>query len=241
MQTGLYVTLSAQVALERRLTTVANNVANMNTVGYRAEGVRFEQLLSNAADDPVAFVSTRDNYISRDPGDMIKTDNPLDVAVQGDGWLAIQTPRGVAYTRDGRMRMNASGELQTLNGYPVLDAGNSTIILDPSSGAPAIAADGMISQDGHQVGALGLFSISDDATLARAVNASVVPNKPPPAVLDFAANGFAQGFIEGSNVNPVAEMTRLIMIQRAFDSVATTNQESESSLQDAIKTLGSSS
>jgi flagellar basal-body rod protein FlgF len=102
--------LSAQVALDKRLTTIARNVANMNTVGYRADHVSFESLVSRRTDRPVAFTSTGNTFISREVGALIKTDNPLDVAVQGDAWLAIQTPAGTAYTRDGRMRMTENGD-----------------------------------------------------------------------------------------------------------------------------------
>jgi flagellar basal-body rod protein FlgF len=240
MQSGLYVTLSAEVALEKRLTTVASNVANMNTAGYRADGVSFASLLSQT-DNPVAFVSSGDTYVSRRTGDVTRTDNPLDVAVQGDAWLGIQTPQGPGYTRDGRMRILASGDLQTLNGNPVLDAGGASIVLDPSAGTPQIAGDGMITQGGRQVGALGLFNIDPTASLTRAANSAVIPDKPATVVLDFASNGVTQGFVEGSNVDPVAEMAKLIMIQRTFDSVSSMNQENEASLNDAIKTLGSSS
>jgi flagellar hook-basal body protein len=146
MQSGLYVTLSAQVALDRRLTTIATNIANQSTPGYRAEEVDFKALVSRTGDTPVAYVSHGETYISRQPGVPIKTDNPLDVAVQGDGWLALQTPAGTAYTRDGRMRMQAGGALQSVDGYPVLDAGNSPIILNPDAGPVTIAQDGMITQ-----------------------------------------------------------------------------------------------
>jgi flagellar basal-body rod protein FlgF len=117
MQSGLYVTLSAQVALERRLTTLASNIANQSTPGYRAEEVDFKTLVSRAGGTPVAYVSPGDTYISPRPGVPIKTDNPLDVAVQGDGWLALRTKAGiVVYTRDGRMQMQPGGELQSVNG-----------------------------------------------------------------------------------------------------------------------------
>ena len=105
----------------------------------------------------VAFAGNGADYISRRTGAIVKTDNPLDVAVQGDAWLAIKTPAGVVYTRDGRMTIQESGELTTLNGYSVLDAGGAPILLDPSAGLPEISRDGMISQKGNQVGALGLY------------------------------------------------------------------------------------
>jgi flagellar basal-body rod protein FlgF len=240
MQSGLYVALSGQVALERRLQTIASNVANMNTVGYRADGVSFETQLARAGDSTVAFAGNGSDYISRRSGGVSKTDNPLDVAVQGDAWLAIKTPAGTVYTRDGRMTIKDSGELTTLNGYSVLDAGGAPILLDSSAGLPDISRDGMISQKGNQVGALGLFAIDDSAKLTRYENSGVIPSKPATAVLDFATNGVAQGFVESSNVNPIMEMTKLITVTRAFDSVAAATEKSESSMTDAIKTLGAS-
>jgi flagellar basal-body rod protein FlgF len=98
----------------------------------------------------------------------------------------------------------------------------------------------MISQKGSQVGALGLYAIDDDAKLTRYNNSGVIPNKPATAVLDFTANGVAQGFVESSNVNPIMEMTKLITLSRAFDGVSAATEKSEASLSDAIKTLGSS-
>lgn len=239
MRANLYVALSGQVALEKRLDTIASNIANVNTAGYRAQGVAFSSVLSKVQDRPSSFVTTGTEYLSRAQGTMTKTDNPLDVAVQGDGFFAVRTPAGVAYTRDGRLQISASGELQTLNGYPVLDAGRGTLLLDATQGAPVITNDGMITQNGRQVGALGLFAIPEDAKLTRYDNSAVVPDKEPAAVLDFSTNGVEQGFVEGSNINPVLEITKLIDIQRAYDGLASITQSSESSLQDAVKTLGS--
>ena len=116
----------------------------------------------------MAFADSGTGFISRQAGAVSKTGNPLDVAVQGDGWLGIKTPAGIVYTRDGRMTIQELGQLTTLNSYPVLDAGGAPILLDASAGAPDIAPDGMISQKGNQVGAIGLFSIDEDAKLTRA-------------------------------------------------------------------------
>jgi flagellar basal-body rod protein FlgF len=238
MQNGLYVALSAQIALERRLETIANNVANMNTVGFRADGVSFATELAKAGDNNIAYVSTGTSYITRNTGATVKTGNPFDVAVQGDGWIAIETANGVAYTRDGRMRISDDGALQTLNGNAVLDAGGAPIMLDPGASAPTISSDGMIAQDGKQVGAIGLYEIDADAKLTRTENSGVIPDKPATPILDFTSNGVVQGFVESSNVNPIEEMTKLIAVTRAFDGVNSQVTQTESSLQDAIKTLG---
>ena len=142
------------------------------------------------------------------------------------------------YTRDGRMTMNESGSLTSLTGAPVLDVSGSPLQLDPSAGPPEITRDGMISQAGRQVGAVGLFSLDPNAKLTRAGTSGFTSDKAALPILDFAANGVAQGFVEGANADPVTEMTRLITITRNFDGVTNGVTQTESSLTDAIKTLG---
>lgn len=241
MQSNFYVGLSAQLSLQRRLETIANNVANASTAGFRAEEVKFETLLSRAAADPVAFATSGQSYLSRKSGELVRTDNMLDVAVQGDAWLAVQTPAGTAYTRDGRMKMTDTGELVSVNNQPILDVGGAPLRLDPNAGPPRIARDGTISQNDRQIGALGLFTIDEGAKLTRVENAGVVPDRPVTPALDFARIGLHQGYIERSNVNPVQEMTKLVMLQHAFEAVSATLKDSDASLQDAIKTLGATS
>jgi flagellar basal-body rod protein FlgF len=241
MQSGLYVSLSAQLALRKRVDTIANNVANMNTTGFRADEVHFQALVDKAGQANVAFASTGADYISRRSGGLTRTNNPLDVAVQGDAWFAIKTPGGITYTRDGRMQLSETGTLQNVQGYQILDAGGTPLVLDPAAGPPTIASDGMITQNGAQVGAIGLFNIDDQAKLTRSNYGGLTPDKPATAVLDFTQNGVAQGFVENANVNPVMEMSKLIMVSHDFDSVSNMIQSSESSLTDAVKTLGSNS
>jgi flagellar basal-body rod protein FlgF len=241
VQSNYYVTLSGLVALEQRLSTVANNIANMNTVGYRAGAVSFESVISKKGDTPVAYASAGVPHISRLSGSLLHTGNPLDIAVQGDAWFAVQTPAGTVYTRDGRMRLQPDGALQTLNGYPVLDAGNSPMLLEANGGSPTISQDGMVTQSGRQIGAVGLFTIDPKAKLTRYDNSGVISDKPGTAVLDFSATGIAQGFVEGANMNPVMEMAKMMMISRDFESISSAMSSSETSHKDAIKTLGSNS
>jgi flagellar basal-body rod protein FlgF len=238
MQSTFHVGLSAQLALQKRLDTIANNVANASTPGFRGEGVKFETLLSQASATPVAFASAGASYLSREAGELVPTDSAFDVAVQGDAWFGIQTPAGTAYTRDGRLKMSPTGDLQTVNGYAVLDAGGSPIQLDPNAGPPRIGRDGAISQANRALGSIGLFRIDDKADLKRFDNSGVIPDRPATPVVDFGKAGMVQGFVERSNVNPVMEMSRLIMVSRAFDAVASTLKESEASTSEAIRTLG---
>lgn len=241
MQPSLYVSLSGQIALQKRLDTIANNVANVNTSGYRAEEIRFETILSEASRDPTAYVNTGETYLSRKTGGMTETNNPLDVAVKGDAFMAIDTPAGQVYTRDGRMQMSGDGTLQTLTGYAVLDVGGAPLQLDPNGGSITIAPDGTITQGGQPRGAIGLFTISNDAKLTRYENSGVMPDLPAEPALDFTRNGFAQGFIEQSNVNPVAEITRLVMVQRSFEAVTNAMSQTDERQRDSIQKLGPSS
>ena len=238
MQTGLYVAVSGQLALDRRMAAIANNVANAGTAGYRAEETHFETIVSRRSTQPTAFSSTGVSYLSSRAGGITLTGNPLDVAVQGDGWLAIQTPSGTAYTRDGRMRMTAEGELQTLNGFPVLDAGGSALFLDPTAKTIAIARNGTIALDGKPAGTLGLFRVDLSQGYARTENSAIVPTRAAEAIASFTSDGFAQGHIEGANVNSVFEMTRLIAVTRSFERLQAAIDESQSALKNAIQTLG---
>ena len=148
MQSALYVGLSAQVALEKRLQTIANNVANVNTSGFRTDVVKFETVLSRAGATPVAFSSPGNNIISREVGNVTETGNPLDVAVVGQGFVAFAGPNGTVYTRDGRLQIAPNGDLQTLTGFPVVDSGGAQITVDPNGGPLSIARNGAITQDG---------------------------------------------------------------------------------------------
>jgi flagellar basal-body rod protein FlgF len=130
--------------------------------------------------------------------------------------------------------------LQNVNGAQVLDAGGAPIQLNPDGGEPAISGDGMITQGGRQTGAIGLFALDSAANLVRAGSSGFTSDIPGTAVLDFTTNGVVQGAVEGSNVNPIEEMTKLIAVTRNFDQVANEVNKSESSVEDAIKALGSS-
>jgi flagellar basal-body rod protein FlgF len=246
MQSSLYVALSAQVALEQRLNTVATNVANLGSAGYRAEEVKFESILSQAGGREVAFSTPGETFLSRKGGPLTKTDSPLDVGVQGDGWLAVRGPRGPLYTRDGRMQVTPAGDLQDLSGRPVLDPGGSPLTVDPEGPPITIGQDGIISQGANQIGALGVFRLDPAAKLSRAAGGAVASDIPGRPILDFNQRDettvrVQQGFQEGANVNPVMEMSRLIEITRTFQSAASAVAESEASLQAAIRGLGPSS
>jgi len=241
MQPSLYVSLSGQMALQKRMETIAQNVANLSTAGYRAEEVRFESILSDISQTPTAFASRGETYLSRQSGGFTQTENRLDVAIKGDAFLAINTPAGQVYTRDGRFKMSPEGELQTLNGHPVLDIGGAPIQLNPNGGDLTIAANGSVTQDGQQVGAIGMFTIDPNAKLKRYENSGVIPDIAAEPALDFSKVGLAQGYVESANVNPVSEITKMIMVSRSFEAVTNALKQADSQESESIRALGPSS
>jgi flagellar basal-body rod protein FlgF len=238
MESSLYVSLSGQLALQRRLDTIANNVANSTTPGFRAENVTFESIVSQTQSTQVAYSSPGDHTFSQRSGPIVHTNNPLDVAVHGDAYLSVSGANGPVYTRDGRMRVSPQGELENMNGQQVLDAGGGPIQINPNRGPVRISRDGSISQNGDRIGKIGLFAIPATANLVRSEGAAIIPDAPAEAVVDFVANGIVQGYIENANVNPVLEMTRLIAVTRAFEAMTAASDQSDRKLTDAIKALG---
>lgn len=237
MQDGLYVALSAQIALEQRLTTIADNLANVNTTGFRATGIKFEEVVSGLTSGPAAFVSDGDSFLPDRAGEVVATGNSLDFAVQGDAWFAISTPEGTVMTRDGRFSMQPTGELVSVNGYPVLDPGGSPIQLDPGGSKPEVGRDGFLRQDGRQLGAIGLYAFTPEPNFRRFENSGVIPSAPPEPIVDRNDVGVLQGFVENSNVNPIKELTNLITVQRAFDSVAALIKDGDRAIDMTVRAL----
>ena len=241
MEAGLSVGLSGQLALERRLSTIANNVANAGTAGFRAEGVHFSAIVSATQPFQTSFATPGAPHVDVQSGGFTKTGNPLDVAIQGQSFMAIETPQGLAYTRDGRMQMLPGGDLVSINGHPVVDASGSPLTADPSAGPIEIGRDGVIRQGGRAVGAIGLFEVDLAKGYSRTENSAFLPLSEPQPVEDFTRNGVVQGFAEESNVNPILEMTRLIAVQRAFEAVSANMEQRDTALRDTIQALGARS
>jgi flagellar basal-body rod protein FlgF len=241
MQSGIYVGISSQIALERRLTTIADNIANMNSVGFRSTEVKFDQVMSQTRNDlnaDISFVTQGSDYLSTRNGEMIRTGNSFDFAVKGNGWFAINTPAGQVMTRDGRFSMGVTGELVSTQGYPVLDAGGAPIQLNPAAGEPTVGSDGRIIQNGATIAQLGLFTADAKKGFVRYENSGVIFSEAPQPVVDNSAVGVIQGYVEQSNVNAISQMTQLVQVNRAFEGISSLMKSTEDSFSQAIRTLG---
>ncbi|KGF68519.1 flagellar basal body rod protein FlgF [Hoeflea sp. BAL378] len=239
MQGSLYVAISSQIALERRLTTLADNVANANTTGFRATEVKFNEVLADTGVADVSFVDQGQDFLKTSNGGLNATGNQLDFAIRGEAWFMIETPTGNMLTRDGRFSLTETGQLVNINGYPVLDPGEAPIQLDPGGPPPKVGRDGGLEQDGVRLGAIGLFEADLSQGFQRKAALGIVPTVPPEPLLDANSAGLLQGYLEESNVNPVSEMSHLIMLSRAFESASAMMKATEDIFKEAIQTLGS--
>jgi len=238
MQTGLYVALSSMIAAERRLATIADNVANINTVGFKEVGVRFAELIDGKHGDDTSFVTPGKTTLSSSQGPIEQTNNPLDFAIQGEGWFQVVTPAGQALTRDGRFELTADGTLVTLDGFQVLDQGGAPVQVNPVAGPVRVDGAGILHQGSGVVGSIGVFDYGKVDELMRYGALSILPAGEATAAADRTDFSVVQGFVEGSNVNAVAQLTRMISVQRNFEQMASLVTASEDSLGEAIRLLG---
>ena len=236
MDTSLYVSLSHRVAVNRELEIVANNLANMNTTAFKAERVLFDDVMKKAgASDPVSFVIDRASYTDYKTGPMIRTENTFDLAINGDGWFSVQTPGGVQYTRDGRFVVAPSGELTALDGAPVLDEGGAPILIPEEETEISIGNDGTITAGDIQVGRIAVYEFENEQALTREAAGRFAADDAPEIA---AGASVVQGAIEGSNVDPISEVTRLIDLSRAYEQASRLDTDVHGQKKDAIKRLG---
>jgi flagellar basal-body rod protein FlgF len=233
MENHSLVGLSRQIALSRELDVVANNIANVNTTGYKSNSTVFHEFLmpgvrSNqfrGADRMVSFVHDRATWTDFSQGSVQPTGNPLDVAVSGNAFLTVQTPRGERYSRNGALQINNQGQLVTSEGLQVIGT-NGPIVFQPNDRDISIGIDGTISvREGQnttdaQRGKLKLVSFAAPRLLQKdGTSTYMAPAGVAPRELSQDAK-VTQGAIEKSNVNSVIEMTRMVEITRTYTQIA---------------------
>ncbi len=248
MENALLIGLSRQMVLERQMDVVANNVANVNTNGYKADKSLFQEYLKSGAhednfvgqDRRVSYVLDSGTFKDFSQGPSEQTKNPLDIAIDGSGFLAVQTPAGERYTRDGGLQINNQGQLVTAAGNPVL--GNSgPIVFQPTDHDVSIAADGNITvlEGINRVsairGKLRLVSFAQAQSLLK--EGTNLYSAGTAAAQPDTASRVRQGFVEKSNVNSVTEMSRMIEVTRTYTQIANLLQQQSDLHKSAIQQL----
>ncbi len=214
MANGIYVALSGAVAKSQALDVVSNNVANAATTGYRAVRVTFGEALTKAKGVDQRFTITQGTVTDATQGTMVQTGNPLDIALQGDGYFSVNAPQGVRWTRAGELRVAPDGRLVNADGLEVRGAGGKPISVPPDAAEITIGADGSLTAGDTQLGKIELARF-DEKTMAREgatlYRATAAPVAGAPEVV--------AGALESSNINVVRGMVDLIRVSRTFEAL----------------------
>lgn len=258
MLRGIYTSASGMLTEQRRMEAVANNLANLQTAGYKrdvAVAAPFHEILLQRANDPVqpagAAEAPRIGLLGLGTqvaltasilatGRLEETGNPLDLAIDGDGFFAIETPAGLRYTRHGRFQQDASGRLVTLEGHPLLVDGQPV----QATGPLRIAPDGQVFDDGRLLGRLSILTSPELGALRKegaGLWAPAGPGDQTQLLLQGQEPGryrLQVGALEASNVDPAAEMVEMITIMRAHEANQRAIQAQDEALAKAANEIG---
>ena len=233
MESAFYTTLTRQSGLMREMQTIANNIANSSTTGYRQEGLIFAEHVMGVDHGPSISMSTANvRNTSYAQGTFSQTGGTLDLAIQGDGFFLIETPDGERLTRNGSFALSAEGDLVTNDGFRVLDAGGAPVFIPPTGDDVGISGDGTISAGGQLIGQIGLVApvdingmIREGGVMFRS-EAGVEPVENPM---------IRQGFLESANVDPIGQMARMIEVQRAYEMGQSFIEAENERIRDALR------
>ncbi|MFE3836771.1 flagellar hook-basal body complex protein [Pseudogemmobacter sonorensis] len=234
MDAAGYVTLGRQSGLMREMGVVANNIANLSTTGFRREGVTFAEHVARMERGPsLSMAHGNARMVDLRQAGLAQTGGAFDLGIQGEGFFLVATPEGERLTRAGSFTPSADGELVTAEGFPLLDLGAAPIVLPPGTQV-AVAEDGTISADGLPVGQIGLWRPLDPLALRHTAGSMFDGGEIEPVETPV----MLQGFLEESNVNPVAEIARMIEVQRAYEMGQKFLEAEDNRARTLLQTLG---
>jgi len=222
MENTAYIALSGQSALKREMSVIANNLANMNTTAYKGEKMMFvEHLVKSKGGNsfiPQKLTYTRDvaQYQNFAEGPIKNTGNTFDVAIHGDGYFVVETPDGEQYTRNGHFQLNNDGKLVNLSDQAVLSDAGTPFFFGPEDKDIEITVDGLVSTKNGEIGKFRIVKFDTPQNLQKRASGLFFTEDQP---VDVTNPTLLQKSLEGSNVNPMAEITKMINVQRAYDSV----------------------
>jgi len=213
---GLSVATAGAIAQSNALDATANNIANASTAGFRGDKVTFREVLRGTKSADVAMVDNGRARVDGQAGTLMQTDNPMDVALEGEGFFEIQTDQGMRYTRAGNFRLDDQSQLVTADGFKVLGTGKTPIALPPGATNIAIGPDGSISADGAAVGKLEIVNL--DGNQLRREGGTLFSSSATPRPVD-AETKVRAGMLEASNVNVVRGVVDLVKVSRTYESL----------------------
>lgn len=216
-----YIALSHQMALQRQMEVIANNLANANTAGYKADETLFEEFLvqngqqGSRSQRELSFVQDFGVLINFSDGALEATGNPYDVGLKGPGFFVAQTPSGRVYTRGGHLGINDQGQLATAQGHPILDDANRPINIDPALGPFIINGDGSLVQGDRAPVRFNLVEFANPQQLRRQGGGYFTTTE---AERPSTNTRTVQTMVEGSNVEPILQLSAMIETSRAYQN-----------------------
>lgn len=222
MENTAFIALSRQGALRRKMDIVANNIANMNTNGFKGERMMFVDHVMKSKGghsifgDKIAYVRDVATRIDISEGPLKATGNPLDISVRGDGFFVIQTEEGERYTRNGRLELDEGGQLVNEAGQPILSDAGAPFFLAPEDTDITISRDGTVDTNNGAIGRLRVVRFENPQLLERLPGGLFQSDAAP---LDAEDREVVQGMLEGSNVNGIREITKMIDVHRSYDRI----------------------
>lgn len=217
MKNAVFIGLSQQVALKRRLDMTANNLANVNTTAFKAEHPLFEEFLIRPMNHKaVSFVQDYGSYRDLREGEFTHTGRPLDLAISGEGYFSIETDQGVRYTRNGSFRLDPDGYIISSANQPLLDENNRKIMVDVQFQELNIAPDGTITTGPGQTQKITLVSFDNPQVLKQVGNGLYDAGAYRPQAA--TETRILERTLEKSNVNSILEMTSMIDVMRAYQT-----------------------
>lgn len=217
MENTSLIALSRAITLQRQMELVANNVANMNTTGFKAEQPLFIEYVNKPQRDE-KYSMVQDYATLRDlaAGPITQTGNPLDAALEGDGYFTLDTIDGPRYTRNGNFTMNAERQLVNSQGLPVLDDSGNPLTIPQNATDITITPDGIVMGDAQQVGRLGIATFRNEQFMTQMGNGLYQTDEKP---VQSENTVVRQGFLEGSNVQSIVEMTTMVDVNRQYQNI----------------------
>lgn len=236
MENSVYIGLSKQVVLRENMNIIAQNVANVNTPGYRGQNMLFTEYIEDPRymKEDISMVLDYGQYQMTDPGSLKETGNPLDIALVGNGFLGIQTPNGVQYTRAGNLTMDSEGVLRNARGMAVASDGGGDIVIPRDAKEVSIDKKGIVSTEEGQIGQLMVVEFENYQELNPAGNGLYETTAAP---IPAEKTAVLQGKLEGSNVQAVVEMTRMIDVLREYQAVQNMMQSEHERLRSSAQRL----
>ncbi len=216
MDAAMYKALSGAVVQMHRLEATAQDLANVNTSGYKGQRLSFSEVLANRLppeERPGGLVSVASQVTNLAQGEIQPTGNPFNLALEGDGLFVVQTNRGVRYTRNGAFTLKADGTLSTMQGDPVLGEGGPIQVTGVNI---QIAGDGTVTSDEGEIGKIKVVRFTDPGRIAKE-GANFLLTAPE-NVQEAADPRVLQGSLEQSNVNSIEGMISLIALNRQFEA-----------------------